>query len=245
MVKDGTEPQTPRTVWERPEPNRRTAPAPLSRERIVEAAIALADAQGLAAVSIRKVGAALSAGPMRLYGYLSTKEDLFDLMVDAIYGELAPKESVAGTWREAIQAMARRTRLAARAHPWFSQLLAGRPHQGPNALAHLEAALAALTAAPGFQDIDSALRALRTINAYVIGAIQSEAAEVRAEQDSGMSKAEWQRSTGPYIQRVIGTGRFPNLARLVREAAQPSPEQIFDAGLALVLDGIAGSFPAR
>jgi AcrR family transcriptional regulator len=80
------EPVTP--VWERPEPLTRPAPAPLSRELIVRAAIAIADDDGLAAVSVRKVAAALDAGPMRLYGYLSTKDELLELMVDAVYGEI-------------------------------------------------------------------------------------------------------------------------------------------------------------
>ncbi|MEV4889633.1 helix-turn-helix domain-containing protein, partial [Nonomuraea sp. NPDC055795] len=68
------------TVWDRPEPP--TRPVPLDRERIVAAAIALADEGGLEAMSLRKVAARLDVGPMRLYGYISTKEELFDLKVD-------------------------------------------------------------------------------------------------------------------------------------------------------------------
>ena len=77
-------------VWERPEPPDRPALAPLSRERIVRAAIGLADADGLEAVSLRKVAAALDVGPMRLYGYIASKDELFELMVDAVYAEILP-----------------------------------------------------------------------------------------------------------------------------------------------------------
>src|SRR3954470_10993059 len=72
-------------VWERPEPPNRPVPAPLDRERIVRTAMGLADADGLEAVSLRKVAAALGVGPMRLYGYLDSKDELLDLMVDAFH----------------------------------------------------------------------------------------------------------------------------------------------------------------
>jgi AcrR family transcriptional regulator len=226
-------------VWERPEPANRPTPGPLSRERIVRAAIALADKDGLDAVSLRKVGARLNAGPMRLYGYLSTKEELLELMVDAVYGEMASAGPIRGDWREALRTIARRTRQAAQKHKWFIDLLGGRHHLGPNALAHSEASLAALSQTPGFEDIDAVLQAVGTVNAYVIGAIQSEASELRAERESGMNETQWQNATWPYIQRMIATGRFPTLARVVREARHPSSDVRFDTGLECVLDGIA------
>src|SRR6202161_1557865 len=77
-------------VWERAEPPDRPVLAPLSRERIVRAAIQLADADGLVAVSLRKVAAALDVGPLRLYGYIATKEELLDLMVNAVHAEIRP-----------------------------------------------------------------------------------------------------------------------------------------------------------
>jgi AcrR family transcriptional regulator len=226
-------------VWERPEPDRRPAPAPLSRERIVQAALELADKEGLDSVSLRKVGAALDAGPMRLYGYVATKEELLELMVDAVYGEMASAGRPRGDWRKALRDIAHRMRRAAREHRWFIDLLGGRPHMGPNALVHLEASLAALSDTPGFEDIDAVMQAVRTVNAYVIGAIRSEASELRAELQSGKSRTEWQTSTGPYIQRMIATGDFPMLDRVFRDAKHPSFDVTFDKGLDCVLDGIA------
>ncbi|MGW4800665.1 TetR/AcrR family transcriptional regulator, partial [Nonomuraea sp. NPDC004297] len=129
------------TVWDRPEPP--TRPLPLDRERIVAAAIALADEGGLDEVSLRKVAARLDVGPMRLYGYISTKEELFDLMVDEVYAEILPEEPPGG-WREALRLNAHRTRRAVLRHEWLADLLGGRPALGPNALAVTEATLSAL-----------------------------------------------------------------------------------------------------
>ena len=234
----------PTTVWDRPEPTVRPSPSPLSRDRIVRAAIAIADQEGLAAVSLRKVGAALDAGPMRLYSYLSTKEELLELMVDAVYGELVATGPVEAGWRDALQTIARRTRQAARTHPWFSDLLGGRPRQGPNALTYLEASFAALGDTPGFEDIEMAMRALRAVNAYIIGAVQSEASELRAEHESGMTRADWLATDAPYMARMLATGQFPQLSRVVQGAAQLPADMIFDDGLDYLLDGIAARLPA-
>ncbi|WP_318552168.1 TetR/AcrR family transcriptional regulator [Kitasatospora fiedleri] len=128
-------------VWERPEPPARRTPGPLSRALIVAAALELADADGLEGVSIRRVAAALEVGPMRLYGYVETKAELLELMVDAVYAEIAPdpaddrpartaRSTRSGEWREELRAIAGRYRAAALRHEWFIDLLGGRPHLG-------------------------------------------------------------------------------------------------------------------
>jgi AcrR family transcriptional regulator len=221
-------------IWERPEPPSRPALAPLSRELIVDAAIALADADGLAAVSLRKVAAVLDAGPMRLYGYLSTKEELLDLMVDAAYAEIPALEP--GDWRAALRSLAHHLRGTAHRHPWFADLIGGRPSLGPHTLAHMESALAALDE---FADIDTVMSVFNVVSAYAIGAIRKEISDLRAEAVSGLDERQWQRTVGPYFARVLATGRYPTLARVVRDAAHPPPDAVFDAGLEYVLDGVA------
>jgi AcrR family transcriptional regulator len=216
-------------VWERPEPPSRPAPSPLSRDAIVRAAIDLADNDGLDAVSIRKVADALGAGPMRLYGYLSTKEELLDLMVDEVHGEIPL--ATGGDWREALKGTAHGTREAALRHQWFAGLLGGRPHLGPNALAQGEASLAALADRPGFERIDAVSRAIGTVNAYVVGAIRREV---------GQDVRRWQAESAAYLGRMLDTGRYPTLARFVRDATHDDPRVAFDAGLDLVLNGIGG-----
>ncbi|MFD7624038.1 TetR/AcrR family transcriptional regulator, partial [Streptomyces sp. NPDC059802] len=152
-------------VWERPEPPNRPVPAPLSRERIVRAAIRLADADGLDAVSLRKVATALDVRPMRLYGYIASKEELLDLMVDAAHAEIRP---VKDGWREVLRSLAEATRHAAHEHEWLADLLGGRPQLGPHALASGETVVAAL----GDIDVDAIMPVVAAVNAYVIGAVR-------------------------------------------------------------------------
>jgi len=222
------------TVWDRPEPPNR--PVPLDRERIVAAAVALADEGGLEAVSLRKVAARLDAGPMRLYGYIATKEELFDLMVDEVYAEILPAERP-GDWRKTLSVLAHRTRLAALRHPWLADLLGGRPTLGPNGFAVGEAALAALD---GLTDIDTAMRAVETVGAYYTGAIRREIANLRAERTTGLSKHEWQRAFGPHVTGMLATGRFPALTRAVYDGTDVDAETSFTTGLDWVLDAVAG-----
>ncbi|GII82380.1 TetR family transcriptional regulator [Sphaerisporangium siamense] len=221
------------TVWDRPEPP--TRPAPLDRERIVAAAIALADEGGLEAVSLRKVAARLDAGPMRLYRYISTKEELFDLMVDEVYAEILPKERP-GDWREALRGHAHRTRRAALRHEWLADLLGGRPSLGPNAMAVAEGTLSALD---GLADLDTVMRAVETVSAYITGAIRREIANLRAERATGLSKLDWQRAYGPHVSRMLATGRFPALAKAVHDGTEVDAETSFTTGLDWILDAVA------
>ncbi|MER8156073.1 TetR/AcrR family transcriptional regulator C-terminal domain-containing protein [Streptomyces sp. NPDC094472] len=218
-------------VWERPEPPNRPVPAPLSRERIVRAAIQLADADGLDAVSLRKVATALDVRPMRLYGYIAGKEELLDLMVDAAYAEIRP---VGDGWREVLRSLAEATRHAAHEHEWLADLLGGRPQLGPHALASGEAVVAAL----GDVDVDAVMPVVGAVNAYVIGAVRREIAERRAERATGMDEKRWQASLGPYLERTFATGRFPALATVVRDAAHLDADHTFRIGLDCMLDGI-------
>ncbi len=224
-------------VWERPEPPERPVPAPLSREGIVRTAIRLADANGLEAVSLRKVAAALDVGPMRLYGYLATKEELLDLMVDAVYAEIRP---AGDGWREVLTSVAELTRRAAHRHEWLADLIGGRPQLGPNALARGEAVLSALRDL----DVDVVMPVVSAVDSFVIGTVRREIAERRAERASGMDQRQWQRAFGPYLERTFATGRYPALATVVRDAAHLDAGQTFRTGLGFLLDGIAAGIPA-
>jgi AcrR family transcriptional regulator len=221
-------------VWDRPEPPSKPSPTPLSRELIVNTAIKLADGGGLDEVSLRKVAAALNAGPMRLYGYIETKDELLDLMVDEVYGEIPPP-SLAADWRTRLRQVAHGLRDAAKRHEWFIDLLGGRPHQGPNSLAHIESTLAAVP----LDDIDQVMSVVHAVNAYVVGAVRGEITELRAERSTGMTEEQWQRANGPYMERMISTGRFPTLSKVMYEGSDRDHAVVFDEGLDYVLDGIA------
>jgi Tetracyclin repressor-like, C-terminal domain len=152
-----------------------------------------------------------------------------------MYGEIVSEGPIDGDWRDILRTIAQRIRRACHQHPWFIDVLGGRPHLGPNALTMLEASLAALNEVAGFDDIDVGMRAMGTVNAYVIGAVRNESSDLK----SGMNKAEWQNVWWPYLDRVIATGRFPMLAKVVRDASHPTPDIVFDKGLETVLDGLA------
>ncbi|MEU2288028.1 TetR/AcrR family transcriptional regulator [Streptomyces sp. NPDC013178] len=224
----------PKLVWDRPEPPGRPVPVPLSRERIVEAAIGLADADGLGGVSLRKVAAVLGAGPMRLYGYIDTKEELFDLMVDAVYGEIQLPEPTSD-WRSDMRAIAHETWSCALRHEWFAELLGGRPHLGPNALRYLEVSFAAF----GDRDVDTVMVAFGALNSYIVGALRTALAELNAERATGMTEDEWRLTRSPYLTRMVATGRYPALAKIMAETSYPDPAAVFDTGLDVLLDGIA------
>ncbi|WP_329005981.1 TetR/AcrR family transcriptional regulator [Kribbella sp. NBC_00709] len=223
-----------RLVWERPEPSERQRPSPLSRERIVRAAIDLADAAGLDAVSLRKVAGALDAGPMRLYRYVDTKDELLELMVDTVYGEIpAP---AGATWGDVLRSIATGIREAALRHEWFADLHGGRPRFGPAALAHTEASLTALRATG--LDLGTMSSALDALSVYLVGAVRKEVTERRAERTSGLDRHQWQHATAPYIQRMFATGNYPALQEWVHDAPHRTAAEIFDLGLSYLIDGI-------
>lgn len=225
-------------VWERPEPPDRPVLAPLSREQIVRAAIRLADADGLGGVSLRKVAGALDVGPMRLYGYIATKEELLDLMLDAVYAEIRP---TGAGWRQVLRSFAKTTRQAADRHEWIADLIGGRPLLGPHALARGEDVVAALDGI----DVDTVMPVLDAVNAYVIGAVRRAIAQRRAERATGMDQEHWQATFGPYLERTFATGRFPALATVVRDGAHLDANQTFQTGIDFLLDGIQAHISGR
>ncbi|MEV5210583.1 helix-turn-helix domain-containing protein [Micromonospora sp. NPDC053740] len=122
-------------IWSRPERGSR-GPAPAhSRDAIVAAAIALADAEGLAAVSMRAVAAALGTGAGSLYRYLTSRDDLLDLMTDRAVGELRPYPQVEGDWLETMVLLGRRQLALFGTHPWLLDVIHRPSGIGPEGLA--------------------------------------------------------------------------------------------------------------
>ncbi|MFE9803223.1 TetR/AcrR family transcriptional regulator C-terminal domain-containing protein [Streptomyces goshikiensis] len=228
-----TEP-VPSSVWTRPRPEpRRRAPGV---DQYVAAALAVADAEGLAAVSMRRVAGDLGSGTASLYRYITNRDELVDLMVDAAQGEDPLPEST-GDWRADLGAVAHASRATLLRHPWLAGELTGRPALGPNSLRRSESALRAAVALT--PDITLASQALGAVHAYVLGSVASQQALRRAEQRTGLSEEEWQRSVGPYISEVLAAGEHPMLARRVLEAEELDPDVEFEFGLGCVLDGLS------
>jgi AcrR family transcriptional regulator len=240
--------ELPGLIWERPEPDERRASTPLTRAQVVAAAVRLGDAEGLAAVSIRNVAAALGVRPMRLYSHVSGKGDLLELMIDAVYAEIGHHAGIGAaaravpaadeSWRSQVRTLAHATRDTVRRHPWAIDLLGGRPHLGPHALDVGEATAAAVARAPGRDDPQALRVAVGALNSYLLGALRREIGELRAGESSGLDTAQWQAALGPYLSRQLATGRLPMIEMLVR-APDPDAGAAFETELALVLDALA------
>lgn len=240
--------ELPELVWERPERDELRASTPLTRTQVVAAAVRLGDADGLTAVSIRNVAAALGVRPMRLYSHVSGKGDLLELMIDAVYAEIGHRAGIGdsgwavgssdGGWRSQVRTLAHATRDTVRRHRWAIDLLGGRPHLGPHALDVGEATAAALARAPGRNDPQALRVAVAVLNSYLLGALRREVGELRAGESSGLDTAHWQAALGPYLSRQLATGRLPTIEMLVR-APDPNVGAAFEAELAFVLAGLA------
>jgi AcrR family transcriptional regulator len=212
----------------------------ITRDQIVDVAIALADAEGLEAVSIRRVAAALETRPMGLYSHIARKDDLIDLMIDRIAGDFL-LETIAGDWREALREIARGTRAACLRHPWVVAAIERRPVFGPNGIRHLEQSLAAVA---GLElELGLSLRILRVVDKFTLGQVIDELSQQEMLRRESLTEVEWQRSATGYIEGLIATGEFPQLARAGAGAlfADRDPERAFETGLDWLLNGIAAS----
>ena len=130
--------EIPPVVWMLPDrPGRGPRPSH-SREQIAAAAIRIADAEGLDAVTMRRLAAEIGCGTMTLYRYVPTKDHLLDLMIDVTEGEVVFPDVPAGDWRAGLRAVAWMQRDRLLRHPWLASLEAGRPAFGPNSLRNLE-----------------------------------------------------------------------------------------------------------
>ncbi|MQY08372.1 TetR/AcrR family transcriptional regulator [Actinomadura macrotermitis] len=226
--------QEPGLVWTRDRRTpRRRAPGV---EQIVARAVAIADAEGAGALSMRRVAADLGSGTASLYRYVAGRDELLDLMVDAVRGEDAPPPPT-GDWRHDLADVARRLRAALLRHPWLGPELTGRPALGPNSLRQADAALGAAAALT--PDATLASCAVDTVAAYVLGAVAGELAEAQAQRRTGLTEDEWRASVGPYIRKVVESGDYPHFARRVVDAEDPDATERFEFGLACVLDGLA------
>jgi AcrR family transcriptional regulator len=254
MSAGGEESDAALPVWAKTQPRRRGSRAgpshadgparearrrpALSRDAIVDAAVAIADTEGLEAASIRRVAGELGARPMSLYTYIDTKEDLLTLMSDRVKGEVLFGADMPGGWRNALAAIAGRTRAVILRHPWLTCHSAHNADVGPNGLRHVEECLAAITDL-GLSPLDAA-EVLFAVDRYVMGHVSFEVPDRIAGPERAAAR--------PYLESLLATGEFPRLAQLAaagmalmteHSRAEPQYEQQFERGLNWLLDGIA------
>ncbi|HEY3188845.1 MAG TPA: TetR/AcrR family transcriptional regulator [Solirubrobacteraceae bacterium] len=231
-------------VWARPGPGERK-PA-YSRRQIVETAIAIADAEGFEAVSMRRIAAELGAGTMTLYHYVRTKDELMTLVADAVMSEiLIPDDELPDGWREGMAELARRTRAIFVRHPWVVEHLGeGDPSSvGPSVLQHVEQTLA--IASRSGLGVDEQFELAAIVDDYVFGyAIRSHEGMHRGTEDDAISPLD---AVAAYLTQQLETGRYPHLEAFVgddpagafaRVGHLAGDEQRFERGLQRVLDGL-------
>jgi AcrR family transcriptional regulator len=231
-----------RLIWMRSAGSRRRERPALDHAAIVAAALAIADAEGLAAVSMRRVAADLGAGTMSLYVYVQSKDELLQLMHDAIAGEWLVPGALPDDWRDALRAIARQTRQAAARHPWTLDL-PPRTVYSPNLLRHAEQSLRALATL----DIDAYTKVLiiSTLDDYVSGYVLGERAErhaLEAERAPGSDDVSLMER---YLQHMLATGEFPLVAEQVARREEYADRDHFEDGLDLLLDGMAALIARR
>ncbi|GAB2687501.1 TetR/AcrR family transcriptional regulator [Kitasatospora kifunensis] len=234
----------PASLWERLD---RPAPAPratLTAQRIATVGVAIADAEGLEAITMRRLATELGVAPMAAYRYVSGKDDLLELMVDLVHGELELPDPAVG-WRETLRTIALRTRALLFAHPWLARLNSPQAMLAltPNRLAVSECALAAM-AGLGL-DVDTTQALARSVDLYTRGATHSEIVIQQLMASQGWNDGDELRvGLGSQMSWLMGTGRYPVLERhLVAAVRKDDPDWQFEVGLDCVLDGIAARLP--
>lgn len=212
--------------------------AALTLGRIVGAAVAVADTEGLAAVSMRRVAAELGVATMSLYRHVADKDDLLTRMMDTVIAKYPLPADPPEGWRGAIELAARRLWDLFRRHPWFAPALSmTRPQMITSALPYSEWTLATLHA-HGL-DLQSAFTAHLMLLNYARGVAVHLESEQEAEAHSGLDSEEWMATQGPALLAILATGRFPALSRLATAGYALDLDALFEFGLQRLLDGLA------
>ena len=210
--------------------------APLSRERVLYGAVAVADAGGIAGLTIRSLARELGVKPMSLYHYVAGKDEILDGIVDLVFSEI-DLPSPGGDWTSQMRRRAVSARQALRRHPWAIGLMESRANPGPATLRHHDATLATLRAA-GFSVAKTA-HAYALLDSYIYGfALQEATLPFNAETVTEAAEAIM-----PHF-----AGEYPHLAEMATEhIMRPGYDfgSEFEIGLGVILDALTRSIPGR
>jgi AcrR family transcriptional regulator len=220
----------------RPERSAR-GPAPEhSRAEIASAGVALADAEGLAAVTMRAVASAVGTAPASLYRYVTTRDELLELMADQVSGEFRFDELGSGEPVSDLLALAHQALAIYRRHPWLLGISPTGGLPGPNALAYMDQTLAVLA------DVDLSGPAKLEIIGLFTGAVRSFAQMEIDERRAGRDTAQWQDSVAAYLVQIVAAGQHPHLAAAVADqpaAGDLAPQEpLFDRAMTRILTGL-------
>lgn len=205
------------SIWSRPEPGGREMR--LSRKKIAAAALAIADRDGIDAVSMRNIAAELDTGAMSLYHYVRNKDEILALIDDALLGE-ALLPSLPRDWQRALMEIARQTYAMFLRHPWALVAMRGAP-PGPNAMRHFEQCLQAL-AATDLSDKQK-LTLLALVDDFVFGHA------LRASETNG----EFDREL---VTAMLATGELPRIAEVFAKGRIEPSDTRFEEGLRAIIE---------
>jgi AcrR family transcriptional regulator len=202
---------------------------PLSRERIIEAAVAFGDEHGIEALSMRRLGRALGVEAMSLYNHVDGKDDILDGMVDALFAEIGVPVPDGDDWKSAVRLTATRAKDVFAAHTWSVPLMTSRGLNGASAFALMDATLG-LFLDVGYP-IDLVHHAWHVISSHVMG---------YAFQESSSTWGKDVEHDHDKVEALIReyADRFPHVARLVPHLMDCSHDEEFQFGLDIILTGI-------
>jgi AcrR family transcriptional regulator len=211
--------------------------ADITRERIVRTAIEIADADGMAEVSMRRIAAEFGVATMSLYRHIASKDDLVLHMIDTALGEQsAPAATAPEGWRARLTELARMVWADFRRHPWLAPALSiTRPQLAPNALAITDRALNALEGTG--LDIEERFYVHLMLFTYVRGVATAFEPEAEAQRETGITNEEWMEAQEELL-RQLSSPRSPLLQVALQQEFDFDLDRLFEFGLARLLDGI-------
>jgi AcrR family transcriptional regulator len=227
-------------IWSLPERGERGPKPRHSRAEVAAAAIRIADGEGLAAVTMRRVAAELGTGTMSLYNYVPAKEHLVQLMADQTAAEYAYPPGPPPGSRAAIADLARQGRDIARRHPWLPAVMHRPPPMGPCTLRYIDYFLG-LLAGTGLGTAGK-MEVIAVVNGFALmyGALQAALDEERAR--TGITEQEQQAAPVKVLAEAAASGSYPNLAAALAAPSpqQPTADQNFESCLIRLIDGALG-----
>jgi AcrR family transcriptional regulator len=210
-------------------------------DRIVEAAVAVADAEGLAAVSMRRVAREIGVATMSLYRHVADKDALVMQMMDAALGEWEEPDAPPECWRERLELAGRQMWGLFRRHPWLAPAMSiTRPQAVPNALPLAEWVLAVLDTRG--LDMGTTFTAYITLFNYIRGTAFNIEMEAEAQEQTGIDNEQWMDHQEPVLTELLTGGQFPTFSRLIQLDYDFSLDRLFEFGLQRLLDGLAMMF---
>lgn len=230
--------KTMQLLWSGTAPPKRGPRPKVTLAEIVAAAVRIADAEGLDAVSTRRVAEAVGISPMSFYTHIPGKAELLDLMLDAAADVGERPVFHPADWRENVALIARGYRQFYLTHPWVFELSTHRPVLGPNTMTAYDTALSAFDGL-GLDAVEMDL-SLTAVSNYVHGAVRDAARAEMVKKLSGMTDEEWWYSVEPFLQ-TVDFSPYPVASRVGPIVGElygvGDPERAFNFGLDLLLDG--------